>query len=79
MIDTEELQVQLKEQGITMEIYPTDGRFLVSLTNLSDNTPIGIAVTNTVEQSLATLMRRLADTKINQTNNTTNFEGLSRL
>jgi hypothetical protein len=60
-IDTDELVMQLREQGIVFESHLTEGRVLVSLTNSKDNTPIAIAVTESVEKSLSVIMRRLTD------------------
>lgn len=64
MIDTEELSINLLNRGITTDITLRQGKSIVELKNLEDNRTIGVASGDSIEEAIATIMRRLVDDSI---------------
>lgn len=70
-MNIKDLGKELSNQGIMLNVL--DGT--IELIDISTDITIGIARGDSIEQALATIMRRLADTK----KQAVHFNGLSRL
>lgn len=75
-----QLLMELFEKGIDTEITPNNGLITVELTNIKDNSIIGVAKDETLEKALSTIIRKLVDdSKKLKKSNIIPFNGLSRL
>ena len=79
-INENQLLMELFEKGIDTEITPNNGLITVELTNVKDNSIIGVAKDETLEKALSTIICRLVDdSKQLKKSNIIPFNGLSRL
>jgi len=60
-IDTDELLIELFESGIDADIQVKHDGFIIELSNLKDNSVIGVAKGETMEKALVSIIRKLSD------------------